>query len=146
MAKSDSEVSICFPGESRWELWRLNSGRFVLADTAELAEDGTVEPFKSLFSSEMYKNIAHRIIGRVVSDDTLAHISRLATAAKCMGSETGVRISGEVARIMGPDAMDPRWPVEKAFRDAKLTMIYEGTNQANMITHFKDVVRTLRRY
>ena len=34
MAKSDGDVSICFPGEERWELWRLKSGRFELADTS----------------------------------------------------------------------------------------------------------------
>lgn len=106
----------------------------------------TTGPMMALFGSEFYRGMANRILHKVVPDDRLAHMSRLATAAKVIGSETGVRVCGEVARIMGPDAMDPRWPVEKAYRDAKLTMIYEGTNQANTITHFKDMVRTLRRY
>jgi alkylation response protein AidB-like acyl-CoA dehydrogenase len=106
----------------------------------------TTETMKRLFKSRPVQRASEWILERVVPDDRLAYISRLATAAKVIGSETGVRISGEVARIMGPDAMDPRWPVEKAFRDAKLTMIYEGTNQANNITHFKDLARTLRRY
>jgi hypothetical protein len=46
MAKSDGDTSICFPGEDRWELWRLKSGRFELADTASVDADGDVEPFK----------------------------------------------------------------------------------------------------
>jgi len=45
---------------------------------------------------------------------------------------------------MGPDAADPKWPVEKCWRDAKLTQIYEGTNQANTITLFKDMARRWR--
>jgi len=103
-------------------------------------------PVRRLVGSEAAKRTLNRVLEALMPEDRLAHISRLATAAKCVGSETGILICGEVARIMGPDAMDPRWPVEKAYRDAKLTMIYEGTNQANSITHFKDMVRTLRRY
>ena len=106
----------------------------------------TREPVKKILGSRPVKKAANWFLEKTVPDDRLAYISRLSTAAKCAGSETGVRISGEVARLMGPDAMDPRWPVEKAFRDAKLTMIYEGTNQANTITHFKDLARTWRRY
>jgi alkylation response protein AidB-like acyl-CoA dehydrogenase len=104
------------------------------------------KPAQKFFGSTRAKKAAAWVLGQVMTDDRLAHISRLATAAKCIGSETGVRVSGEVARIMGVDAMDPRWPVEKAYRDAKLTMIYEGTNQANRITHFKDLARTWRRF
>jgi butyryl-CoA dehydrogenase len=106
----------------------------------------TAKPIKKILGSEMAKKAADKFLQKVVPADRLAHISQLATAAKCVGSEAGVRISGEVARIMGPDSMDPRWPVEKAFRDAKLTMIYEGTNQANQVTHFKELARTWRRY
>jgi len=101
---------------------------------------------KAFFSSDPVRKASGWFMNRLVPDDRLAYISRLATAAKWVGGETGVRVAGEVARLMGPDAMDPRWPVEKAYRDAKLTMIYEGTNQANAITHFKDLARTWRRY
>ncbi len=103
------------------------------------------EGAKRIFSSRLWRGACDWLLDRTVPDDRLAYISRLATAAKRMGSEIGVRVSGEVARVMGPDAYDPRWPVEKAYRDAKLTMIYEGTNQANDITHFKDMARTMRR-
>lgn len=72
-----------------------------------------------------------------LDEQKLAHVASLATIAKIVGSDTGVRVAGEVMRIMGHDAFDPRWPVEKCYRDAKLTQIYEGTNQANAITQFK---------
>ncbi|HUT55319.1 MAG TPA: acyl-CoA dehydrogenase family protein [bacterium] len=100
---------------------------------------------RAVLQSATVRKAADWALSKIVPDDRLAFISRLATAAKVVGSETGVRVSGEAARLMGPDALDPRWPVEKAWRDAKLTMIYEGTNQANLITHFKDTARTLRR-
>ena len=42
MAKNEGDTAICFPGEEHWELWRLKSGRFELADTME-----PLRPFKS---------------------------------------------------------------------------------------------------
>ncbi len=48
MAKQDTETAVVFPGEERWELWRLNGERYELADTAEPdPETGEVTPFKS---------------------------------------------------------------------------------------------------
>jgi alkylation response protein AidB-like acyl-CoA dehydrogenase len=94
--------------------------------------------------SDFSKNIMIRILLAAVAEDRLAQTSALATIAKIKGSSVGVNVSGEVARIMGPDSADPRWPVEKCWRDAKLTQIYEGTNQANAITLFKDTVRRWR--
>ncbi len=94
--------------------------------------------------SKFAKDFIWRMLSEAAPDDRLAQTSSLATIAKIKGSSVGVNVSGEVARIMGPDAADPRWPVEKCWRDAKLTQIYEGTNQANTITLFKDTARTWR--
>ena len=97
---------------------------------------------KNMLTSAPVKKITRGLLEKVFSDDRLALASVLATLAKVKGSETGVKVAGEATRIMGHDAFDPRWPVEKCYRDAKLTQIYEGTNQANTITFFKDMVRT----
>jgi len=43
--------------------------------------------------------------------------------------------------ILGEDANDPHWGVEKCLRDAKLTQIYEGTNQLNRLHVYKGLVR-----
>jgi hypothetical protein len=47
MAKVDNDTSICFPGEEAWELWRLQAGRFELADTIPMGEASPEEGFKS---------------------------------------------------------------------------------------------------
>ncbi len=43
----------------------------------------------------------------------------------------GQRLSS--AEILGEDANDPTWGVEKCMRDAKLAQIFEGTNQNNRL-------------
>lgn len=97
---------------------------------------------RALLTSAMARRVTRGILDKAFPADEVALASALATLAKVKGSEVGVQVAGEAARIMGHDAADPRWPVEKCYRDAKLTQIYEGTNQANTITFFKDMVRT----
>jgi len=97
---------------------------------------------KGVLASAPVKKRIQNLLDKVFSEDRLALASTLATLAKVKGSTVGVEVAGEAARIMGHDARDPRWPVDKCYRDAKLTQIYEGTNQANTITFFKDMVRT----
>ena len=51
MAKKNTENSICFPGESTWELWTSKEDRFggsdyELSDVKALDESGVCEPFK----------------------------------------------------------------------------------------------------
>ncbi len=97
---------------------------------------------RSLLGSPSARRLTEGVLNKAFPDDRLAMASALATLAKVAGSDAAVRVTGEAMRIMGHDAADPRWPVEKCFRDAKLTQIYEGTNQANTITFFKDMAGT----
>lgn len=100
----------------------------------------------SVLGSERFRKIAQSPRGRAATvgvvewacpDDRLMFLAGLAANAKVLGSSTGRKIAGEAMQIMGPDAADPRWGVDRAYRDARLTEIYEGTNQACAITTFK---------
>lgn len=53
--------------------------------------------------------------------------------AKYMGSDLAVAGCMKAMEILGEDANDPRWGVEKCLRDAKLAQIFEGTNQINRL-------------
>lgn len=53
--------------------------------------------------------------------------------AKYMASDWAVAMCMKAMEILGPDANDPRWGVEKCLRDAKLAQIFEGTNQINRL-------------
>jgi alkylation response protein AidB-like acyl-CoA dehydrogenase len=53
--------------------------------------------------------------------------------AKFMCSDMAVRVSMQAMEILGEDANDPQWGVEKGMRDAKLAQIFEGTNQVNRL-------------
>jgi alkylation response protein AidB-like acyl-CoA dehydrogenase len=58
---------------------------------------------------------------------------------KVAGTDLATQVAGRVADIVGLDGMDRQYGIEKSFRDAKVTQIYEGTNQANRIDIFNHV-------
>lgn len=95
------------------------------------------EFFRKIVQSDRARQTIGRLVERAFPDDKMMYIAGLAAIAKVVGSSTGRKIAGEVMEIMGPDASDPKWGVDRAYRDARLTEIYEGTNQACAITTFK---------
>jgi butyryl-CoA dehydrogenase len=68
-----------------------------------------------------------------VPDETLHRLVAHASIAKFMCSDLAVQVSMRAMEILGEDANDPRWGVEKCMRDAKLAQIFEGTNQINRL-------------
>jgi butyryl-CoA dehydrogenase len=97
------------------------------------------QPCRRLAQSSAGRRFLVGMVRQAFPPDRVAHVGGLAAMAKVVGSSTGRRIAGEVMQIMGPDAADPRWGVDKAFRDARLTEIYEGTNEICGITTFKSM-------
>jgi len=56
--------------------------------------------------------------------------SREAAMAKLAASEASHFITNEAVQIFGGNGYSKEYPVERHFRDAKITEIYEGTSEA----------------
>ena len=52
-----------------------------------------------------------------------------AAAAKCLASDAAMRITTDAVQLLGGYGYVKEYPLERMFRDAKITQIYEGTNQ-----------------
>ena len=48
---------------------------------------------------------------------------------KVMASDTAMKVTTDAVQILGGYGYMKEYPVEKRMRDAKITQIYEGTNQ-----------------
>jgi len=48
---------------------------------------------------------------------------------KCFASDVAMEVTTEAVQIFGGYGYMKDYPVEKMMRDAKITQIYEGTNQ-----------------
>jgi len=53
--------------------------------------------------------------------------------AKCFASDTAMQVSTDAVQIFGGVGYTRDYPVERFMRDAKITQIYEGTNQIQRV-------------
>ncbi len=64
-------------------------------------------------------------------------------ASKCFASDVAMRVTTDAVQILGGYGYVSDYPVERMMRDAKLTQIYEGTNQVQrvvMARHLDDIL------
>ncbi len=54
-------------------------------------------------------------------------------AAKCFASDVAMEVTTDAVQVLGGAGYTRDWPVERMMRDAKITQIYEGTNQIQRI-------------
>jgi len=66
---------------------------------------------------------------------------RLSSMCKLYASETAVWVTSQAINIFGGYGFTKEYPVEKLFRDAKVTEIYEGTSEIQRLV----IIRTLYR-
>ena len=62
--------------------------------------------------------------------DRSASYSKEASMAKLYASETAMRVATKAIQVHGGYGYLKDFPVERFFRDAKITEIYEGTSEA----------------
>src|SRR4051812_26048327 len=53
----------------------------------------------------------------------------ISSAAKCFASDTAMSVTTDAVQLLGGYGYTKDFPVERMMRDAKITQIYEGTNQ-----------------
>jgi alkylation response protein AidB-like acyl-CoA dehydrogenase len=61
------------------------------------------------------------------------HITQFGSMAKLMASETAMWVTTQAIQIFGGYGYVKDYPVERLFRDAKVTEIYEGTSEIQRI-------------
>ena len=57
------------------------------------------------------------------------NLAGISAMAKVMASDTAMRVATDAVQVFGGYGYMKEYPVEKMMRDAKITQIYEGTNQ-----------------
>jgi alkylation response protein AidB-like acyl-CoA dehydrogenase len=62
-----------------------------------------------------------------------ADLTYFGAAAKCFASDVAMEITTDAVQILGGYGYTRDYPVERMMRDAKITQIYEGTNQVQRI-------------
>jgi alkylation response protein AidB-like acyl-CoA dehydrogenase len=100
---------------------------FMLADMAMQLEASRLMVYRALTLCD-------------AGDDRL---TRWAAMAKCFASDAAMRITTDAVQVLGGYGYVREYPVERLMRDAKITQIYEGTNQIQRIVIAREILRAL---
>ncbi|HEX4932451.1 MAG TPA: acyl-CoA dehydrogenase family protein, partial [Gemmatimonadaceae bacterium] len=67
--------------------------------------------------------------------------SKLAAMCKLMATDTAMRVTTDAVQLFGGYGYCKDYPIEKYMRDAKITQIYEGTNQIQRLVIARSMLR-----
>jgi alkylation response protein AidB-like acyl-CoA dehydrogenase len=73
-----------------------------------------------------------------------AHDPRMtyfASVAKCYASDAAMKVTTDAVQVLGGYGYMREYPVERMMRDAKITQIYEGTNQIQRVVIARDILK-----
>ena len=77
---------------------------------------------------EASRALIYGLADRIDKGDT-KDIGHLSAMAKVFASDTAMKVTTDAVQLLGGYGYMAEYPVEKMMRDAKITQIYEGTNQ-----------------
>jgi alkylation response protein AidB-like acyl-CoA dehydrogenase len=92
--------------------------QFMLADMAMKLEGARQLTYHAAALSE-----------RAMAGEKAAGLTFASAAAKCLASDTAMAVTTDAVQLLGGYGYTRDFPVERMMRDAKITQIYEGTNQ-----------------
>ena len=65
----------------------------------------------------------------------------LGSAAKCFASDTAMKVTVDVVQVLGGYGYVKDYAAERFMRDAKITQIYEGTNQIQRVVMARQILK-----
>jgi alkylation response protein AidB-like acyl-CoA dehydrogenase len=68
-------------------------------------------------------------------------VTRIAAQAKLFATDVSMKVTTDAVQLLGGYGYMRDYPVEKFMRDAKITQIYEGTNQIQRVVVARNVIK-----
>jgi alkylation response protein AidB-like acyl-CoA dehydrogenase len=88
-------------------------------------------PVRRAMNSAWMRDAEAELINRTTTDRAITRSVGTSSLAKARGADVAMRVTGAALELAGLRAGPVRAELEKLWRDAKLTQIYEGTNELN---------------
>ncbi|MEV7967270.1 acyl-CoA dehydrogenase family protein [Sphaerisporangium sp. NPDC088356] len=104
--------------------------QFMVADMAMKLEAARQLTYAAAAKSELGMH------GQKVADLTF-----FSSAAKCAASDAAMEITTDAVQLLGGYGYTRDYPVERMMRDAKITQIYEGTNQIQRMVMARQLLK-----
>jgi alkylation response protein AidB-like acyl-CoA dehydrogenase len=74
-------------------------------------------------------------------DEGSPEVTHFAALAKLLASDAAMRVTTDAVQVLGGYGYVNEYPVERMMRDAKITQIYEGTNQIQRLVIARSLLR-----
>jgi alkylation response protein AidB-like acyl-CoA dehydrogenase len=74
-------------------------------------------------------------------DEKAADVTKFAAMAKLFASDMAMKVTTDCVQVLGGYGYIQDYPVERMMRDAKITQIYEGTNQIQRVVIARALLR-----
>jgi alkylation response protein AidB-like acyl-CoA dehydrogenase len=82
---------------------------------------------------EAARGLVYQACAVVDEGDPRGELSKLGAMAKCFASDVAMQVTTDAVQLLGGYGYTRDFPVERMMRDAKITQIYEGTNQIQRV-------------
>jgi alkylation response protein AidB-like acyl-CoA dehydrogenase len=88
---------------------------------------------------EAARNLVY--VAAAKSERNDADLSFFGAAAKCFASDVAMKVTTDAVQLLGGAGYTRDFPLERMMRDAKITQIYEGTNQVQRIVMARQLLK-----
>jgi alkylation response protein AidB-like acyl-CoA dehydrogenase len=88
---------------------------------------------------EAARHLVYAAAGRAERDEP--NLTFTSSAAKVFASDTAMSVTTDAVQLFGGYGYTRDFPVERMMRDAKITQIYEGTNQINRMVMARNLLK-----
>jgi len=78
---------------------------------------------------EAARGLVYRACAMIDEGDPYGELGTAGAMAKCFASDVAMQVTTDCVQFLGGYGYTEEFPVERMMRDAKITQIYEGTNQ-----------------
>ncbi|GAA2085330.1 acyl-CoA dehydrogenase [Actinomadura alba] len=104
--------------------------QFMVADMAMKIEAARQLTYHAAVKSE-----------RAMHGETIKDLTFVSSACKCLASDVAMEVTTDAVQLLGGYGYVKDYPVERMMRDAKITQIYEGTNQIQRVVMARQILK-----
>ncbi|TNY38642.1 acyl-CoA dehydrogenase [Thermomonospora catenispora] len=104
--------------------------QFMVADMAMKIEAARQLTYHAAIKSE-----------RVMNGEEVPDLTFMSSACKCLASDVAMEVTTDAVQLLGGYGYTRDFPVERMMRDAKITQIYEGTNQIQRMVMARQLLK-----
>src|SRR5436190_1010033 len=95
---------------------------------------------------EAARGLLYKVGQMIDDDDTGPELTKLSAMAKLYCTDVAMEVTTDAVQVLGGYGYIQEYPVERMMRDAKITQIYEGTNQIQRLVIAREMLKENRAF